>query len=199
MSNSYRTHGLQPTRLLHPWDFPGKSTGVGCHCLLQRLSPCTKIVWYLLRFTLCFSMWNIFVNGALAPTQHFTKRDLYGYVCICTKVNNVYAYFYEVSSLGIIPTPRLYDTNCWKILKIYCMCVRAQLCLTHCNPMDCSPWGSSVHGISQARLLEQVAISYYRGSSWPRDWTCVSCIGRWILLPLSHQGSPKIYCCCCCC
>ena len=29
-------HGLQPTRLLHPWDFPGKSTGVGCHCLLQK-------------------------------------------------------------------------------------------------------------------------------------------------------------------
>ena len=34
MSNSLRPHGLQPTRLLHPWDFPGKSTGVGCHCLL---------------------------------------------------------------------------------------------------------------------------------------------------------------------
>ena len=34
MSNSQRPHGLQPTRLLHPWDFPGKSTGVGCHCLL---------------------------------------------------------------------------------------------------------------------------------------------------------------------
>ena len=33
MSNSWRPHGLQPTRLLHPWDFPGKSTGVGCHCL----------------------------------------------------------------------------------------------------------------------------------------------------------------------
>ena len=31
MSNSSRLHGLQPTRLLHPWDFPGKSTGVGCH------------------------------------------------------------------------------------------------------------------------------------------------------------------------
>ena len=30
------THGLQPTRLLHPWDFPGKSTGVGCHCLLLQ-------------------------------------------------------------------------------------------------------------------------------------------------------------------
>ena len=35
MSDSSRPHGLQPTRLLHPWAFPGKSTGVGCHCLLQ--------------------------------------------------------------------------------------------------------------------------------------------------------------------
>ena len=34
MSNSYQPQGLQPTRLLHPWDCPGKSTGVGCHCLL---------------------------------------------------------------------------------------------------------------------------------------------------------------------
>ena len=32
-----RPHGLQPTRLLHPWDFPDKSTGVGCHCLLRIL------------------------------------------------------------------------------------------------------------------------------------------------------------------
>ena len=35
VSDPQRTHGLQPPRLLHPWDFPGKSTGVGCHCLLQ--------------------------------------------------------------------------------------------------------------------------------------------------------------------
>ena len=39
VSNSSQPHGLQPTRLLHPWDFPGKSTGVGCHCLLQLLGP----------------------------------------------------------------------------------------------------------------------------------------------------------------
>ena len=37
MSDSQRPHGLQPTRLLCPWDFPGKSTGVGCHCLLTCL------------------------------------------------------------------------------------------------------------------------------------------------------------------
>ena len=36
MLNSQQPHGLQPIRLLHPWDFPGKSTGVGCHCFLQK-------------------------------------------------------------------------------------------------------------------------------------------------------------------
>ena len=42
--------------------------------------------------------------------------------------------------------------------------------------MDCSLPASSVHGIFQARLLEWVAISFSRGSSWPRDWTSISCI-----------------------
>ena len=50
-----------------------------------------------------------------------------------------------------------------------------QFCLTLCDPMDCSLPGSSVHGILQARILEWVAISSSRGSSWPRDQTCVSC------------------------
>ena len=43
-----------------------------------------------------------------------------------------------------------------------------------CYPMDHSPPGSSVQGISQARVLEQVAISFSGGSSWPRDWACIS-------------------------
>ena len=51
----------------------------------------------------------------------------------------------------------------------------AQSCLTLCDPMDCSPPGSSVHGILQARVPEWVAISFSRGSSQPRDWTQVSC------------------------
>ena len=51
-----------------------------------------------------------------------------------------------------------------------------QLCLTLCNLMDSSWPGSSVHGIFQARILEWVAISFSRGSSPPRDQTCVSCI-----------------------
>ena len=44
VSDSWRPHGLQPTRLLCPWDLPGKSTGVGCHCLLQTRLKKIKIL-----------------------------------------------------------------------------------------------------------------------------------------------------------
>jgi len=54
-------------------------------------------------------------------------------------------------------------------------CSVIQSCPTLWDPMDCSPPGSSVHGILQTRILEWVAISSSRGSSWPRDRTCVSC------------------------
>ena len=63
-------------------------------------------------------------------------------------------------------------------------------CVWLCNPMNCSPPGSSVHRIFQARILEWVAISYSRGSFPPRDQTpvsCVSCTGRRVL---RHVGSP---------
>ena len=50
----------------------------------------------------------------------------------------------------------------------------AQSCSTFCNPMDCSPPGFSIHGIFQARILEWVAVSFSRRSSWPRDRTWVS-------------------------
>ena len=81
MSDSVRPHRQQPTRLPHPWDSPGKNTGVGCHFLLQ-----------------------------------------------CMKVKSES----EVT----------------------------QSCPTLCDPMDCSPPGSSVHGLFQARVLEWGAIAF---------------------------------------
>ena len=54
-------------------------------------------------------------------------------------------------------------------------CLVAQSCPTLWNPMGRSPPGSSVHGISQTRILECVAISSFRGSSRLRDRTCISC------------------------
>ena len=60
----------------------------------------------------------------------------------------------------------------------YCFLQLLSCVQLFCNPMDCSPPGSSVHGIFQAGILEWVAISFSRGSSWPRDGTYVSWIGR---------------------
>ena len=61
------------------------------------------------------------------------------------------------------------------------VCLVIKWCPTLCDPIDCSPPGSSVHRIFQERILEWVSISSSRGSSWPRDQTCVSCISRQIL------------------
>ena len=84
VSDSARPHGLQPTRLLCPWDSPGKNTGVGCHFLLQ-----------------------------------------------CMKVESES----EVT----------------------------HSCLTLSDPMDCSPPGSSIHGIFRATVLEWGAIAFSQG------------------------------------
>ena len=75
----------------------------------------------------------------------------------------------------------------WSRIQLVEDCVHAKLlqsCPTLCNTMDCSPPGSSVRGILQARKLEWIAVSYSRGSSQPRDRTHVSyisCIGKQIL------------------
>ena len=72
-----------------------------------------------------------------------------------------------------------------------CVCVCAQLCQILCNLMDYSPPGSSVHGIFWARIEKWVAISFSRGSSWPRDKICVSCIGRQIFFTTEPPGKPN--------
>ena len=77
--------------------------------------------------------------------------------------------------------------RCWEV------CVRAQSlqsCLTLCHPMDCSPPGSSVRGILQARILWWVAMPSSRGSSWPRDPTRLLCLLHWQVasLPIVPPG-----------
>ena len=94
-------------------------------------------------------------------------------------INSHYNIYSQYNSIVILPS-LLYGAG-------------AQLSLAPCDPLDCSLPGSSVHGILQARTLEQVAISYSRGSSRPRDRTlisCVSCIGRLILYHCTTWEAP---------
>ena len=74
-----------------------------------------------------------------------------------------------------------------------CVCAKLlQSCPTLCDPMDCSPPGSSVRGIVQVRILEWVAMPSSRGFFQPRDQTCISyisCLGRRVLYHLHHLGS----------
>ena len=77
-----------------------------------------------------------------------------------------------------------------------CVCLCSQS-LSHVQlfvtAMNCSPPGSSVHGIFQASILEWIAISSSRGSSQPRDQTCVSCIDRWILYHWAITVNPSSF------
>ena len=80
------------------------------------------------------------------------------------------------------------QTDCWaglgiswwaipqNTLHVKCESEVSRLCPTLCDPMDCSPPGFSIHEIFQARILEWVAISFSRGSSWPRDQNRSSCL-----------------------
>ena len=95
---------------------------------------------------------------------------------------------------------QFYSENC-NLGSTTMVCLITQSYQTLCDPMDCSPPGSSVHGIPQARILERVAMPSPRGSSQPRDLTHVSRIaGRFFTIwatreaPVNHGetcASPK--------
>ena len=99
-------------------------------------------------------------------------------------MSGILAYISSFFLLGLL------FTSCWPSTwnpqhTHLCLHWCAQSHSTLCDPVACSPVGSSVHGISQARILEWVSISYSSGFSRPWDRTCLSClfcIGRWAFL-----------------
>ena len=100
----------------------------------------------------------------------------------------------------------LHDRDFPRVIRLFDVVQSLNPVQLFCYSMDCSPPGSSVHGISQAKILEWLAISFSRWSSWPRDWTrlagrlirvqmtikkCVSKLCGWALcfMPLADGGS----------
>ena len=99
------------------------------------------------------------------------------------------------SSTGALDYYRFSENNSNCRQFAVCYAKSPQLCPTLCNPADCSPPGSSVHGFLQARILEWVAISFSRGSSHPGEWAYGSCADRqtlycWAAREAPHQISP---------
>ena len=87
--------------------------------------------------------------------------------------SSVHSDKHHVSSLLTTdPWASALDTGFSKLIEHVCLVT--QSCLTSCDPIDCSPPGSSVHGTLQARILGWVVISFSRGSSQPRKWNLVS-------------------------
>ena len=85
---------------------------------------------------------------------------------LSVKLSNFVSYLTQLSKHSVTCLP-------FDLSKVNALV--GQLCPTLCDPMDCSPPGSSVHGLLQARVLEWGAISFSRASSWPRGGTLVSC------------------------
>ena len=131
-------HGLQPPRLLCPWNSPGNNTGVGCHSLLQGIvltqgvNPgflnCRQIVYRL---------------------SHQGSPFVITVIIIMTITAIVHRALTSGSkNLSSIKSPTIYN------ISMRCMCAQPLSHVQLCDPIDCSPPGSSVHGILQARTVE---------------------------------------------
>ena len=124
--------------------------------------------------------WN---RQTLCRKYIIVKEQILAFVWVCVLLINAFSFiqkrkeWYIYFKYGIVIS---WSSILRLLLLFLCVCSTTQSCLILCNPMDCNLPGPQ-SGIFQARILEQVAISYSRGSSPPRDWTPVpwaSCIDR---------------------
>ena len=117
-------------------------------------------------------------------------------VCLCVNVNCVSmterVYRLCVEKTKAFPVRHNLKKILLLDLRMKVRVLVTSSCLTLCDPLDCSPPGSSVRGILQARIPEWLAIPFPRRSSWPRDRNPVSCIaGRfftiWAIRPKNDE------------
>ena len=138
------------------------------HTQIKIQSTCTDLLSSTLTFCCCF---YVYFSQRISTSSLISLKNV-PLITLCKITWNTW-----------------YNDDC-----DWCMC--APLSLTLCDAMDCSLPGFSVHGIFQARILEWVAISYSRGSSQPRDRTCIACvchIGRLILYHLVPPGKISLF------
>ena len=114
------------------------------------------------------SVFHFSLNSGLNEIQTFVHQAKTSWALICTVLQTRHIEYWENVTQ---PLPS----------ACVCLCMCPHSCLILWYLMVCSPPGSSVHGILQARILEWVAIPFSRAPSQPRDQAHVSCASRWIL------------------
>ena len=123
----------------------------------------------------------------------------YTYICVCSRAQSHVCVCARVLShmiVCVLACSVTYICVCSCAQSHIYVCAHMLSCVWLCDSMDCSPSGSSVRGIFQARILKRVAISSSRGSSWPRDQTCdtfISCISKQILYHRATWEALHIY------
>ena len=182
-----------------PWDSPGKNTGVGCHSLLQGIFPNQGLNLSCRFFTIferrhntsmsslfgLFWLWTTIQTWISTPLSEQARRLVLmpwrrPGRCRCgLEVRNT-----DNACSDLSHPPAGWETMAKSFIFLEHPPMKvAQSCPTFCDPMDCRPPGSSVHRILQARILEWVAISTFRGSSLPRHQIWVFCIaGRFFTI-----------------
>ena len=134
---------------------------------------CESIFWFCL---VAKSHLTLFRPHRLYPFKLLCSRDFPG------KNIGVGCHFLLQGKCTIIDSP-----------KSPCRAKSFQSCLTLCDPMNCSLPGSSIHGILQASILEWIAIPWgiFLTQGLDRHVLGLTCIGRWVLYPQCHLGSPQ--------
>ena len=130
VSDSVRPHGLQPTSLLLPWDFPGNSTGVGCHCLLpflkweqsklgRKLSTTTSnlpcfLNAYVTSFKLLHLMLNFYI--LLYPIIRIFPNS---FTFLCSSISRIKKKCVPFNLYIIYPLPEKISSNVHEFIKLY--------------------------------------------------------------------------------
>ena len=125
------------------------------------LYPASNLDWWFISYMILYMFQCHSPKSSPAPSPTKSKRLLYTSVSLLLSCWQGYRFKMSICTM-------LQKSHCsvWEWSH--------SVVSDSCDPMDCSPPGSSVHGIFQARILEWLAISSSRRSSWPRDWTQVS-------------------------
>ena len=160
-------YNVRPTNQLHysnMWSKPKEKT---------TLIFCSEV-----KFAALFTYFSLFHHRGTISRNYYVKHYIKKWVLVFFAINNSSHLFWEQEC-----SPELTNIVCFQKCRhvrndrvmfknIVCEC--SESCSSICNPLDCSPPGFSARGIFLARVLGWIAISFFKGSSWPRYQTHIS-------------------------